>query len=259
MHSSHLDAYYVCPMRVREHHVAIMPATTGSRSIRALVDLLLILAVFTLLIGRGVMWALGACALLIAVMTLMMALTGASPGGLVSGVRMRRVVDPGGPPGWSAVVHVAFVLLAALPTAGIGALLLMWRTLSGGEHRSWFDRMAGTVMLSSRRTSRALCSLVFEGAVIPVTGPLVLGRRPTAIKSHPEAHLVAVLEGEDSVSKTHALVLPAPDGVYVTDLGSTNGTHIEVDEGVRRLAPGQQGHVGRGRQAYLGDGVCVVR
>ena len=63
----------------------------------------------------------------------------------------------------------------------------------------------------------------------------------------------------DFVSKTHALFVPASDGVLVTDLGSTNGTHIEDEEGVHRLSPGRPEYVHRGRQAYLGDGVCIVR
>ena len=237
----------------------IMPATTGGRIGRALIDLGLILALFTWAAGWGLLPALGAAAALIAVMTLMMALTGASPGGLVTGVRLRRVGDPSAAPGWAAAAYVGFMLLAIVPTAGLAALVLWARSLVLGEHRTWFDRMAGTVFLSSRMSSGVTCSLVFEGAVIPVSGPLVLGRRPSPVRDHPGAQLVAVLQGDDSVSKTHVLVLPAPDGVYITDLGSTNGTHIESDTGVRRLATGQQGHVGRGRQAYLGDGVCVVR
>ncbi|MBO3725430.1 FHA domain-containing protein [Actinomyces bowdenii] len=236
-----------------------MPATTGGRIGRALIDLGLILALFTWVVGWGVPAAMGACGLLIAVMTLMTALTGASPGGLVTGVRLRRVGDPTAAPGWAAAAHAAFVLLAFVPTAGVAALVLWGRSMMLGEHRNWFDRMAGTVLLSSRASSGVACSLVFDGAVIPVSGPLVLGRRPSPVRDHPGAQLVAVLQGDDSVSKTHVLVLPAPDGVYITDLGSTNGTHIESDTGVRRLAAGQQGHVGRGRQAYLGDGVCVVR
>ena len=58
------------------------------------------------------------------------------------------------------------------------------------------------------------------------------------------------------MSKTHALFVPASDGVLVTDLGSTNGTHVEDEEGVHRLSPGRAEYVHRGRQAYLGDGVC---
>ena len=237
-----------------------MPASARRRVVRVLVDAGLIIALCAVTERCcGILFAVGAVVLLLAVMTAMMAMTGATPGGLVTGVRLRRVAETNSPPGRSAVIYVAFLGLSLVATAGLAPLVLWILSLWRAEQRTWFDRLAGTVLLSARPTSVSTCSLVVEGSVIPVLGPIVLGRRPAPIESHPDAQLVAVLRSEDSVSKTHALFVPASDGVLVTDLGSTNGTHVEDEEGVHRLSPGRPEYVHRGRQAYLGDGVCIVR
>ena len=237
-----------------------MPASARRRVVRVLVDAGLIIGLCAVTERCcGILFAVGVVVLLIAVMTAMVAMTGATPGGLVTGVRLRRVTDPNGPPGRSAVIYVAFLCLSLVATAGLAPFILWILSLWRAEQRTWFDRLAGTVLLSARPTSVWTCSLVVEGSVIPVLGPIILGRRPAPIESHPDAQLVAVLRSEDSVSKTHALFVPASDGVLVTDLGSTNGTHIEDEEGVHRLLPGRPEYVHRGRQAYLGDGVCIVR
>lgn len=103
------------------------------------------------------------------------------------------------------------------------------------------------------------CSLVVEDSVILIPGPIVLGRRPAPVESHPDMQLVAVLCSEDSVSKTYALFVLVSDGVLVTDLGSTNGTHIEDEEGVRRLSSGRPEYVHWGQQTYLDGSVRIVR
>ena len=156
-----------------------MPASARRRVVRVLVDAGLIIALCAVTERCcGILFAVGAVVLLIAVMTAMMAMTGATPGGLVTGVRLRRVADTSSPPGRSAVIYVAFLGLSLVATAGLAP---------------------------------------------------------------------------------HALFVPASDGVLITDLGSTNGTHVEDEEGVHRLSPGRPEYVHRGRQAYLGDGVCIVR
>ncbi|RJF40317.1 FHA domain-containing protein [Actinomyces sp. 2119] len=236
----------------------MVPASTGRRAVRALVDTGLLLTVFAVTVHHGILFALGATVALMAVMTLMTGLTGASPGGLVTGTRRRRIASQGAVPGWAAAAYTGFVLLAAVPTGGV-AVLVLWLTALRDGGRSWFDRMAGTVLISSRAVSTSLCTLLLDGEAVAVSGPLVLGRQPVPLESHPQARLVAVLRGDDSVSKTHLLVRPGADGVLMTDLGSTNGTYVEDSQGAHRLSPGQEEYVRRGRQAYLGDGVCVVR
>lgn len=75
------------------------------------------------------------------------------------------------------------------------------------------------------------------GGAIEVSGPTILGREPgSGIR----------LEGDDYVSARHARLEPRPDGTWVEDLGSTNGTFVNgarVD-GARRLQAGDVVRVG---------------
>lgn len=92
-----------------------------------------------------------------------------------------------------------------------------------------------------------------DGRRIPVTGPTLLGRDPQPRPGEPAATLVST--GADrSVSKTHALVEPAPGGVALTDRRSTNGTAVLDADGRRRaLAPETPTAVARGERIALGE------
>lgn len=57
----------------------------------------------------------------------------------------------------------------------------------------------------------------------------------------------------------HVLILPDPAGVMLTDLDSTNGTHVETETGTHRLRPGRTELVRRGYRFYLGDTICTVQ
>ena len=74
-----------------------------------------------------------------------------------------------------------------------------------------------------------------SGEVIPIDGPTLVGRDPDAA-AHAGAHPVRVRDETRSLSKTHALVRPAPGGVEVVDLHSTNGSAV-VQGGVEREIP----------------------
>ena len=63
-----------------------------------------------------------------------------------------------------------------------------------------------------------------RGVVVPVNGPVVIGRSPGA----------DIVLGDDFVSGRHARVLPSGESAVVEDLGSTNGT---VLNGERLSAP----------------------
>jgi hypothetical protein len=76
------------------------------------------------------------------------------------------------------------------------------------------------------------------GRALEVTAPTVLGR---------QADADVRLDGDDFASAHHARLVPRVDGVWVEDLGSTNGTFVG-DERVtaeRRLQPGETLTVGR--------------
>ena len=129
-----------------------MPASARRRVVRVLVDAGLIIALCAATERCcGILFAVGVVVLLIAVMTAMMAMTGATVGGLVTGVRLRRVMDPNGPPGRSAVIYVAFLTLSLVATAGLAPLVLWVLSLWRAEQRTWFDRLAGTVSGDLRR------------------------------------------------------------------------------------------------------------
>ena len=67
--------------------------------------------------------------------------------------------------------------------------------------------------------------------------PLTLGRA---------AQNDVVLAGDEFASARHARVEPRRDGIWVHDLGSTNGTYVNGErlEGAQRLAPGDVLRVG---------------
>lgn len=92
------------------------------------------------------------------------------------------------------------------------------------------------------------------GLDVLVAGRLVLGRDPVAVPPFADASPVPVVDPARSVSKTHALIDAAPDGVSVTDLHSTNGVRIRTaDVELHELAPGIPAVVPPGASILLGD------
>ncbi|WP_366180485.1 RDD family protein [Actinomyces timonensis] len=77
-----------------------------------------------------------------------------------------------------------------------------------------------------------------DGGEIALAGVVVLGRDPVASPEHPEASLLVLRGTSLSISKTHALLIPVVDGLWVTDLHSTNGTTIVHGGTSRRAVPG---------------------
>ena len=69
------------------------------------------------------------------------------------------------------------------------------------------------------------------GAPILIHEPTVVGRDPDNISAYPGAERIALDDPTRSVSKTHAAIFPLLDGVWVTDLHSTNGTRVEYGDG----------------------------
>ena len=65
--------------------------------------------------------------------------------------------------------------------------------------------------------------VVAGGAPLELTGPTVVGIRPKAPAGWAAATLVDLSR---TVSRTHLMLEPADDGVWVTDAGSTNGTAV---------------------------------
>ena len=80
-------------------------------------------------------------------------------------------------------------------------------------------------------------SLEAGGVFAADSAPLTLGR---------DGRNDLVLDGDEFASARHARIEPRGDGVWVSDLGSTNGTYVNGEriEGARRLAPGDVLRVG---------------
>jgi len=91
------------------------------------------------------------------------------------------------------------------------------------------------------------------GADAVVTGPSVLGRAPRVEDAAGASAAVPIEDPSRTVSKTHALVVPAGEALVVTDLHSTNGIRIErAGAEAEELAPGASVLVGDGEVLVLG-------
>jgi hypothetical protein len=92
-----------------------------------------------------------------------------------------------------------------------------------------------------------------DGTRVSLDGPLLLGRDPAGIPDRPEARLLPVSDPGKTVSKTHALLDPTPEGVRVRELHSTNGVAIDTEEGRRLLTAGGEAVAPSGATILLGS------
>lgn len=99
-----------------------------------------------------------------------------------------------------------------------------------------------------------------DGTRVNLDGPLLLGRDPAGIPDRAEARLLPVLDQGKTVSKTHALLDPTPEGVRVRELHSTNGVAIDTAAGRELLTAGGEAVAPSGATILLGSfGIGVVR
>ncbi|QOR71288.1 RDD family protein [Ruania alkalisoli] len=97
-----------------------------------------------------------------------------------------------------------------------------------------------------------------SGEVVPVSGPVVIGRNPVAPHTALDAHRHPMSDDTRSVSKTHLLVRPGQGGIEVLDQNSTNGTGI-VHQGIEReLAPGTPALAVAGDTLRIGERTATV-
>lgn len=90
-------------------------------------------------------------------------------------------------------------------------------------------------------------------------GGIVLGRNPVAPDDRPDAGTLGLEDPERSVSKTHALLEVDGGTLLVTDLASTNGVSLGIDESTARLAPRAPTPVPDGAVLALGSLALRVR
>lgn len=83
---------------------------------------------------------------------------------------------------------------------------------------------------------------------LDVRQPLVLGRLDPDGEHDPDLDLTSHMASEHGVSRQHAILIPAPEALYLADLESSNGTWVNgkyLDPGVRYvLSAGDQIELG---------------
>lgn len=96
-------------------------------------------------------------------------------------------------------------------------------------------------------------------APVDVAGAVVIGRGPAVIPEYASAQLVKATDPSRSISKTHALLGIDGTGLWVADLGSTNGTFVITPAGGDvRVQPGAPVYVPAGSDIELGQYVIQV-
>ena len=96
-------------------------------------------------------------------------------------------------------------------------------------------------------------------AAVTVAGAVVIGRSPAVIPEYAQAQLVKASDPSRSVSKTHALLGIDGTGLWVADLGSTNGTFVITPGGGDvKVQPGAPVYVPAGSDIELGQYVIQV-
>ena len=85
-------------------------------------------------------------------------------------------------------------------------------------------------VLAARRAPQASLRLPAGTSIALSSETVVLGRNPVATADAPDAQLIPIDDATRTVSKTHALLRRTAEGWLITDLASTNGVFVGVDE-----------------------------
>lgn len=94
-----------------------------------------------------------------------------------------------------------------------------------------------------------------QSLVIPST--LILGRRP--VEQQPEDAVLAVPDHTGTVSRSHARLEITKDQLWITDLGSTNGTKVINEDGEEtELKAWQRFPIHARNRIFLGDMGCSI-
>jgi len=104
------------------------------------------------------------------------------------------------------------------------------------------------------KTNVGKCLRLDTGDVINVTSAVVLGRNPVPAGMWAQADVVPVADPNFSISKTHLAVRVDGQYMFVTDLGSTNGTSVVAPDGSRtHVLAGAMVPVAKGYSIVFGD------
>lgn len=98
-----------------------------------------------------------------------------------------------------------------------------------------------------------------DGSNVVVDGTILIGRDAAASAKWPDAQLLSVNDTTQSVSKTHAVIQSDEQGLWVTDLNSTNGVIVTRPGGSEAEAEGDERVlVDAGCDIELGDFIIQV-
>lgn len=95
--------------------------------------------------------------------------------------------------------------------------------------------------------------LLADGERVPVTGPLVVGRKPYEVEGFPTAGFVTVVDRDKTVSKNHAILMPYEGGLFALDLNSTNGVAVVANRRRTKVASTEFTPVPDGAVVELGS------
>lgn len=98
----------------------------------------------------------------------------------------------------------------------------------------------------------ALHLLTPDGRRAPLTHATIVGRAPAARADSPGAALLPLADPGRLLSKTHALIEFDGQALWVTDLGSTNGTSLIGASGTEPCAPHVRTQIAPGSKLSLG-------
>jgi pSer/pThr/pTyr-binding forkhead associated (FHA) protein len=139
------------------------------------------------------------------------------------------------------VLKVAFLVLL------YGFILLIVRTatkdIGGAPQESIVLGAAEAASLRAAHGLEPARFVVVEGPGLRAGSTIELGAVTVVGRDHDSA---IRLDGDEFASARHARIDPRPDGVWVEDLGSTNGTFVNGDRisSKRLLQPGDVLRVG---------------
>lgn len=112
-------------------------------------------------------------------------------------------------------------------------------------------------LTASRALDAPVVLTLDNGMAFSLVGPTVIGRNPAQIEG--SSHLLQLPDLTRTVSKSHALLEPQGGMLWVTDLGSMNGTAVAEDGGeLEPLAAHVRTVVRLGATLEFGDRIATI-
>lgn len=123
------------------------------------------------------------------------------------------------------------------------------------QHDEDDEDSEATVLTPRNRAAQAPWQLRLpDGTTRTLPVLAVVGRRPVAPASHPGAQPLVLPDPERMLSKSHALLESDTEGIWVTDLGSTNGTtHLPASGPERECGAGERVRVAPGDALLIAE------